>query len=131
KQDIGACTLRSLLEYSASRGGLGRGHDGTPGFHDASLRTGDGGDIVPENLCMVDIDGSEDRDARIGDVGCVPLPSHSDLDHGDFDWRIGEDGVRQHGEGFEEGDWPVSCPLELRVNYFEWNLQLIPCVLEN
>ena len=118
-QDTRARLVRILLgiqltapDDAVARGGRGddrlrrRGLDGGDEhgavLDDAGLVGGDLLDGVAQPGGMVQADGCDHLDILGHDIGAVPGSAHADLDDGDVDRMIGEDGQGHDGQDLEE-----------------------------
>ena len=50
---------------------------------------------------MIEVDGGDDSELGLDDVGCVEPPAQSGLDHGDLDGRIAEEEERHRSDSFK------------------------------
>ncbi len=80
------------------------GQDGVrAGLDDAGLLPGDLGHRPAQQVGVVEVDRRHDGDPGVGDVGRVPGPAQTDLDHGHVDRGIGEGREGHRGDDLEEG----------------------------
>ena len=78
-----------------------------PAFSPAIVR-----DVGPQVLGVVERDGRDDGDPRVDDVGGVPRAAHADLDDGDVDRRVGEEGVGHADHDLEEAHRDVAARVD-------------------
>ena len=95
---------RALDEHLDRLGRLLQPDDGDGvGLDDAGLLPRDLLDRVPEEVTVVEVDGGDDGDGGIDDVGGVPRPAHADLHDRDVDRGVGERGIRDSDQHLEVG----------------------------
>jgi hypothetical protein len=77
-------------------------HGDRVGLDDPGLLGGDRADVGAQVLGVVERDRRDDGDASVDHVGRVPRAAHADLDDGDVDRRVREQGVGHADHDLEE-----------------------------